>query len=305
MIVRRIVLALLAAVVLLSGCAAPAAQQALPAIENYTRPELLVDTAWLKARLADPTVRLLDLSSKPEVFAAGWIPGAVYVNPRTDITNPDEPVEGVIFSAEQFAALFSRLGIRPSDTVVIYDDSSNLYAARAFWTFKYYQHADVRMLNGGVKRWQADGEALTTEVATYVPVTYTPGAPDPSLVTTWQDVVASLDEPNTVFCDTRSLAEYTGIDARAARGGNIPDSIHVEWKQAVNGDGTFKSAGELLALYTKAGFTPDKDIITYCQTGVRSAHTWFVLTQLLGYPSVRNYDGSWTEYGNNPASVIN
>lgn len=304
MVARRIVLTLLAAIVFLGGCAAPAAQQTPPAIENYTRPELLVDTAWVKARLGDPTVRLLDVSSKPEVFASGWIPGAVYVNPRTDITNPDEPVEGVILSAEQLAALFGRLGVRPSDTVVLYDDSSNLYASRAFWTLKYYQHADVRILNGGTKRWQADGEPLTTEAATYAQTSYTPGAPDLALVTTWQDVVASLDEPNTVYCDARSLAEYTGIDARANRGGHIPDSVHIEWKQAVNADGTFKSAGELLSLYTQAGFTPDKEIITYCQTGVRSAHTWFVLTQLLGYPSVRNYDGSWAEYGNNLESPI-
>jgi thiosulfate/3-mercaptopyruvate sulfurtransferase len=304
--VRRLVFALLAlSIALLSACAAPLTpRQTLDTPEAYARPEVLVDTAWVKANLTNPSVRLIDVSTKPEVFAEGHIPGASYINSRKDLTNPEDPTEGQILTKSALSALFSSHGITADTTLVLYDDSDNLNAARSYWALKYYQHADVRIYNGGSKAWKAAGEAFSTDAASFAPSTYVANNPDPAIRTDWEYVVSKLNDPNAAFCDTRTLGEYIGVDVRADRGGHLPGAVHIEWKQAVNGDGTFKNAAELRQLYTGAGFTPDKEIITYCQTGVRSAHTWFVLVELLGYPSVRNYDGSWIEYGSNPNSPI-
>ncbi|MFP4438456.1 MAG: sulfurtransferase [Chloroflexaceae bacterium] len=270
----------------------------------YARPEVLVDTAWVKARLNDPQVRLIDLSGDIETFEAGHLPGAQYVSIRTDLTNPVDPTRGQILTRAALSKLFSNLGIRNSDTVVLYDDNDNVQAARAYWVLAYYQHPDVRIYNGGRTRWVADGESLTTAQTTVKPSNYAAAAPDPAIRTDWQYVVDQVSRQEALFCDTRSFAEHVGLNRRAERGGHVPGSVHIDWKEAVNGDGTFRSAAELYQLYTEAGFTPDHEIIAYCQTGVRSAHTWFVLHELLGYPNVRNYDGSWEEYGNNPDSPI-
>ncbi len=272
--------------------------------EEYARPEVLVDPAWVAEHLDDANVRLIDLSADTEAYAQGHIHGAVYVNMREDITNPNDPTRGQIMTREAFSELFSRLGIEQDDTLVLYDDKDNVQAARAYWSFKYYQHPDVRILNGGVKKWLADGYELTSEPVAYAPSTYEANEADPAIRTTWEDVVASVDDPSTLFCDTRSILEYHGVNKRAEHGGHIPGAINVDWPAAVNDDGTFRSAEELYTLYTNAGFTPDREIIAYCQTGVRSAHTWFALKELLGYPYVRNYDGSWEEYGNRDDSPI-
>lgn len=295
------------AVLVLSACAAPTTQVAFtdqPLPEDYTKPDVLVDTAWVQAHLDDPSMRLIDLSDAEEVYLAGHLPGAVYVDMREDIVNPADPTRGQIMTRAGMSELFSSLGIEQDDTLVLYDNQDNVQAARAYWSFKYYQHPDVRILNGGTKKWLADGLELTTETVSYPPSSYTANAADPAIRTTWQDVMASVDDPSTLFCDTRSVLEYQGVTVRAERGGHIPGAINVDWPAAVNSDGTFRSAAELYTLYTTAGFTPEHDIITYCQTGVRSAHTWFVLHELLGFPSVRNYDGSWEEYGNHPDSPI-
>jgi thiosulfate/3-mercaptopyruvate sulfurtransferase len=272
--------------------------------EDYANPELLVDPAWVAARLDDANVRLIDLSDSEEVYEAGHIPGAVYVDMREDIVNPDDPTRGQIMTREGMSELFSSLGIEQDDTLVLYDNKDNVQAARAYWSFKYYQHPDVRILNGGTGKWLDDGYELTADAASFPTSTYIANAADPAIRTTWQDVVASVDDTSTLFCDTRSSLEYHGVNRRAEYGGHIPGAVNVDWPAAVNSDGTFRSAAELYTLYTNAGFTPDRDIVTYCQTGVRSAHTWFVLQELLGYPSVRNYDGSWEEYGNRSDSPI-
>lgn len=297
----------LIAVLVLGACAAPTTQiaftdEAVP--EAYAKPETLVDTAWVQEHLDDPNVRLIDLSDSEEVYLEGHLPGAVYVDMREDITNPEDPTRGQIMTREGMSELFSGLGIEQDDTLVLYDNKDNVQAARAYWSFKYYQHPNVHILNGGTKKWLADGYDLTDETVSYPASDYAANAADPAIRTTWDDVVASVDDPSTLFCDTRSLLEYHGVNVRAERGGHVPGAINVDWPAAVNSDGTFRSAAELYTLYTNAGFTPDHDIITYCQTGVRSAHTWFVLHELLGFPSVRNYDGSWEEYGNNQDSPI-
>ena len=301
---------------LLSACAAvpapavqvPAAQAAAEAAAPVAvaNPEALVDTAWVAEHLDDPNVRLLAISGKREDFDAGHLPNAIYVNLGEDLTNPDDPTEGQILTQEALAALFSRLGIENDDTVVVYDNNNNLLAARAYWALKYYQHADVRLYDGGAKHWVAAGNALSTDpVASLAATAYVAGEADPDLRTTGEYVLEHLDDPSTILCDARGPGEYAGTDVRAARGGHIPGAINVDWVQAVDQEtGRFKDAAYLADLYAKAGFSPDKQVITYCQTGVRGAHTWFVLTELLGYPNVRNYDGSWVEWGNDPAKPL-
>lgn len=299
---------LLLVVLVLGACAAPGPQAGTVAdetvAEDYAKPEVLVDTAWVLDHLDDENIRLIDVSGTEEVFTAGHLPGAQFVNWQTDLTNPDDPVRGQILTREALSEVLSRLGVENDDTVVFYDDTSNLFAARAYWVLKYYQHDDVRIYNGGTKKWSADGQQLTTEMASVPPSQYVAGEPDTTLRTDWQYVVDHVGDSSTLFCDVRGPKEYAGTDVRSARGGHVPGAINVEWSNAVNPDGTFRDAVSLAELYRKAGFSPDKEIITYCQTGVRGAHTWFVLHELLNYPNVRNYDGSWEDYGNQEDSPI-
>ena len=265
--------------------------------------DVLVDTEWIEAHAADPSLRVLEVGGNANAFGEGHLPGAVFLSMRS-LSNPDDPIGGQIATAAQVSAALSNVGLGRDQTVVLYDRRNNLQAARAYWVLKYYQHADVRIYNGGTPKWTEDGQMMSTVMVEYEPSDYQAGPPDPEIRTTWQYVVDHTDDPATIFCDTRGPEEHLGRDVRAERGGHIPGSINVEWTAAVNANGTFKSSGELAALYGGAGFTPDKQIITYCQSGVRGAHTWFVLSELLGYPSVRNYDGSWVEYGNNPESPV-
>lgn len=298
-------LMLLFIVAVLSGCAATVAEA--PAADvptGYANPAILVDTNWVAEHSNDPNVRLLDVSNNLEAFESGHLPGAQYVNWQADLTNPDDPVRSQILTGEALSELLSRLGVENDDTIIVYDNTRNLFAARAYWVLKYYQHGDVRVYNGGSKKWTAAGRELVTEVMPVTASQYVAGAPDPAIRTTWEYVVEHVDDPATLFCDARGPKEYTGTDVQSAQGGHIPGAINVEWSTAVNPDGTFREAQALAELYQEAGFTPDKEIITYCQTGVRGAHAWFVLKELLGYPNVRNYDGSWEEYGNKPESPI-
>ena len=273
-------------------------------IDGYAKPELLVDTAWIQEHVDDASVRLIDVTGNAEAYAEGHIPGAVYVNVGSEMTNPDDSTQGQIMTQDALSALLSRVGVTPETTVVLYDSNNNLLAARAFWVLKYYQHADVRLYDGGTKTWTADGQELVTDEVVVTPTEYVAQAPDLAIRTTTEYVLEHLDDENVVMCDTRNGEEFAGTDVRAARGGHVPGAINVDWSASVDDDGTFKSAEELHDLYTKAGFDPSKEIITYCQTGVRGAHTWFVLSQLLGFPNVRNYDGSWAEYGNSPDTPI-
>ncbi len=296
---------------LLAACAVPAtpaavertpagqavAEKATVAAE-IAHPEVLVDTNWVAEHLRQEGIRLVDVSSKPEVYAEGHIPGAVYVNWQTDLVNPDDPVKGQILTAQQLEALLGRLGIDNQTTVVLYDDSNSLFAARAFWVLKYYGHQDVRVLDGGRKKWVAEGRELSQEVPSVTPTTYKAGEPNSAIRATWEQVLASLNQPGKVILDARSPKEYTGQDVRSARGGHIPGAINLEWTSQVNPDGTFKPVAELRKLYEQVGVRPDQQVFTYCQTGVRAAHSWFVLTQLLGFENVADYDGSWEEWGN-------
>lgn len=283
----------------LASCNSDAAEIAEVAFAT----DVLVDTEWIEAHAADPSLRVLEVGGNANAFGEGHLPGAVFLSMRS-LSNPDDPIGGQIATAAQVSVALSNVGLGRDQTVVLYDRRNNLQAARAYWVLKYYQHADVRIYNGGTPKWTEDGQVMSTVIVEYEPSDYQAGPPDPEIRTTWQYVVDHTDDPATIFCDTRGPEEHLGRDVRAERGGHIPGSINVEWTAAVNANGTFKSSEELAALYGEAGFTPDKQIITYCQSGVRGAHTWFVLSELLGYPSVRNYDGSWVEYGNNPESPV-
>jgi thiosulfate/3-mercaptopyruvate sulfurtransferase len=249
-------------------------------------------------------VRLIAAGGDIEDYVAGHIPGAVFVSVGDEMTNPEDSTQGQILTQDALSALLSRLGVTADTTVVFYDSNNNLSSSRAYWVLKYYQHADVRIFNGGTKTWLADGHELVTDEVAVTPTEYVAQDPDLDIRTTTEYVLERLDDENVVMCDTRNAEEFAGTDVRAARGGHIPGAINVEWTYAVNEDGKFKSAQELYDLYTKAGFDPNKQIITYCQTGVRGAHTWFVLRELLGYSDVRNYDGSWVEYGNREDTPI-
>jgi thiosulfate/3-mercaptopyruvate sulfurtransferase len=265
--------------------------------------DALVDTEWLESRLEDASVRIVEVGGNSDGYDEGHVPGSVFLS-MSLLSNPDEPIRNMIATREQASEALSSVGVEQRQTVVLLDRQSNLQAARAFWVLAYYQHPQVHIYNGGVPKWTADGGALSTAGTEIIPTEYQAGPADEALRTTWQYVVDQTENPQTLMCDVRSPDEHLGRDVRAERGGHIPGSVNLEWTVAIEQDGTFKSAQDLSALYTAAGFTPDKQIITYCQSGVRGAHTWFVLSELLGYPNVRNYDGSWAEYGNNPDSPI-
>ncbi len=290
-------------IVLSSIVSASCASDGSDTIELAAASDVLVDTEWIEAHADDPSVRLLEVGGNANAFGEGHLPGASFLS-MGSLSNPDDPIRGQIATEAQVSAALSGVALERDQTVVLYDRRNNLSAARAYWVLKYYRHADVRIYNGGTPKWTEDGGAMSTVMVEYGPSDYQAGPADPEIRTTWQYVVDHTDDPSTLFCDTRGPEEYLGRDVRAERGGHIPGAINVEWTAAVNSDGTFKSSEDLAALYRGAGFTPDKEIITYCQSGVRGAHTWFVLKELLGYPSVRNYDGSWGEYGNNPESPI-
>jgi thiosulfate/3-mercaptopyruvate sulfurtransferase len=259
---------------------------------------VLVGTVWVADHIDDPTLRLVDVSSKLEVYEAGHLPSAVYVGWRMDLTNPEDPVKDQMPTRAQAEALWSRLGIGEGDTVVLYDDRDSLFAARAFWILKTYGHKDVRILDGGRKKWAAEGRLITREKHRRPASQYTADEADTTVRATEDHILARLGNRRTLMLDTRSKEEYVGTDLHAARGGHIPGAVLVEWTEAVNPDGTFKGIADLQALYEAAGVSEGREVVTYCQVGFRAAHTWFVLAHLLGYPHVRVYDGSWEEWGN-------
>ncbi|MCH9662121.1 MAG: hypothetical protein K0U66_00505, partial [Gammaproteobacteria bacterium] len=236
----------------LAACAAvaPAAAPEIP--QAYVNPDILVDTAWVADHLEDTNVHLLDVSANLEAFQEGHLPGAIYVDWRADLTNPDDATQGQILTQDQLSAVMSRVGVDNEDTVVFYDGTSNLFAARAYWALKYYQHDDVRVYNGGLVKWQADGQAVVTETTDLTPTEYIAGAADPAIRTTSEYVLEHLDDPSVVTCDTRGPEEYAGTDVRSERGGHIPGAINLEWRHAVNEDGTFKAAPELGTLFATA-----------------------------------------------------
>ena len=271
-------------------------------MNGYANPEVLVDTDWVAAHLDDPQVRLLESNEDVLLYETGHIPGALKLDWVGDL---NDPVVRDYLDKSHFEALMSRLGIANDTTVVFYGDKNNWWATYALWVFKLFGHEDARILNGGRKKWIDEGRPLTTKVPQYPPTVYRAKERNDAEIRAFRDeVLNSLGK--VALVDVRSPDEYTGKKLHmpeypqegALRGGHIPTAQNIPWGQAANEDGTFKSREQLEQLYGGKGITPDKDVIAYCRIGERSSHTWFVLKYLLGYNNVRNYDGSWTEWGN-------
>ena len=273
----------------------------------YAHPEVLVETAWVAEHLADPKVRIAEVDYDPAAnYELGHVPGSVLFDWRKDI---NDPARRDILGAEAMTALFQRAGVSDGTTVVLYGDFNNWFAAFAFWVFTYYGAKDLKIMNGGRKKWISEDRPLTKDAATPAAGRFRAHAPDEKLRAYLDEVRAALPQVKAGklgLVDVRGPKEFSGEvlappeypTEHAQRGGHIPGAKNIPWAQAVRDDGTFKSREELEAIYHKQGIRPDAPVITYCRIGERSSHTWFVLRYLLGYPDVRNYDGSWTEWGN-------
>jgi thiosulfate/3-mercaptopyruvate sulfurtransferase len=270
---------------------------------DYTHPEVLVTTEWLKQNLKTPNVRIVEVDVDPKLYAAGHIPGAVGFDWTTQL---QDQVSRDIISKANFEKLLSEAGLKNSDTVIIYGDASNWFAAYGFWLFKIYGHKDVRLLNGGRAKWLNEQDSpLTTDVPQFPKSEYRVSTVDESLRAKVADVLSASSKKGPLV-DVRSPDEFTGkiiappgMSETAQRGGHIPGATSIPWNTAVTAENTFKSADELRAIYLdQKRLDPAKPTIAYCRIGERSSHTWFVLKYLLGFKDVRNYDGSWTEYGN-------
>jgi thiosulfate/3-mercaptopyruvate sulfurtransferase len=272
---------------------------------GYARPEVLVSTEWVAAHLDDPQVRIVESNEDVLLYPSGHVPGAVQVDWAADL---NDPVVRDYLHKSKFEALMSRIGVTRETTVVFYGDKNNWWACYAFWVFQLFGHANARVMDGGRLKWQQEGRPMTREVPKPVPTRYTAPERDDARIRVFKEGVLRHMEQGKPMIDVRSPDEFTGKRTHmpeypqegVLRGGHIPGAKNVPWAQAVHPeDGTFKSAAELRGIYEKAqGLRPEQDVIAYCRIGERSSHTWFVLTYLLGYPKVRNYDGSWTEWGN-------
>ncbi|TMC59516.1 MAG: sulfurtransferase [Chloroflexi bacterium] len=273
---------------------------------HYAHPEVLVETDWLAAHLDDPHVRVVEADGTRAFYEQGHIPGAVLWHAYTDLLKPDMRVKDDVEAAED---LFSRSGIAPDSTVVIYGNSLSA-PALAFWYLKYFGHEDVRLLNGYRMKWVAEGGPLTSQAPAPEPTNYRAPTPDASIRALRADVEAAIGRDDAALVDTRRIQEYSGEwfaskpPEGTERSGHVPGARHIYFERALKADGTFKGADELRALYAAEGVTADKDAITYCTLGWRAGHTWLVLKYLLGYPQVRNYDGSWNEWGRLPDTPI-
>ncbi|MCG8458933.1 MAG: sulfurtransferase [Holophagales bacterium] len=275
------------------------------ATRGYVRPETLVTTDWVAEHLEDPGVRLVESNEDPLVYPSGHIPGAVEVDWTRDLNHQ---LRRDYLDREGFEALARRIGITSETTVVFYGDKNNWWACYAYWVFHLFGHTDARILDGGRLKWQNEGRELTREVPEYASTAYEAPPRDDSTIRAFRDQVLAHVEAGRPLVDVRSPEEYSGErlhmpdypNEGALRGGHIPGAHNVPWARAVNPeDGTFKTAAELRAIYEQEkGLSPDDEVVAYCRIGERSSHTWFVLTRLLGYEKVRNYDGSWTEWGN-------
>ncbi|HKI56628.1 MAG TPA: sulfurtransferase [Trueperaceae bacterium] len=275
-------------------------------MSEYAHPEVLVDTAWVEEHGRDEGVRVLEVDEDVLLYEQGHVPGALRLDWHTELQRPD--VRDFV-DAPGFASLMESKGVSNATTVVLYGDKSNWWAAYAFWFLKYNGHADVRLMNGGRQRWASEGRPTTKDVPRVARGSYTVPYRDASIRAFSSDVIRHLlavKDGRGALVDVRSPQEYTGEKLHmpdypqegALRGGHIPGATNVPWAKAVAEDGTFKDAAALRDLYGRLGVTRDKAVVAYCRIAERSSHTWFVLKYLLGYPDVRNYDGSWTEWGN-------
>src|SRR5687768_15625334 len=264
--------------------------------------DVVVGTEWVAQHRADPNVRVVEVDVDTAAYDQGHVPGAIGWNWTTELC--DTLVRDIVPKAK-LEKLLGASGITPDTEIVLYGDNNNWFAAWAFWQLKVYGHRDVRIMDGGRKKWLAEGRDLETARPPVNSTTYKAKDADVSIRAFLPEVQRALGRPDTVMVDVRSPQEFTGeilappgLPETCQRGGHIPGAKSIPWGKACNEDGTFKSPDDLRALYGGAGVTPDRPVIAYCRIGERSSHTWFVLKHLLGYPDVKNYDGSWTEWGN-------
>jgi thiosulfate/3-mercaptopyruvate sulfurtransferase len=275
---------------------------------GYAHPEVLVSTAWVAEHLDYPGVRVVEVDVDTTSYDQGHIAGAIAWNWTTQLC--DTVVRDIVPKGK-LEELLGASGIDNGTTLVLYGDNNNWFAAWAFWQLKVYGHEDIRIMNGGRKKWLAENREVTTEVPPVQPRSYVATAPDVSLRAFLPQVQSVLGRSDIAMVDVRSPQEFTGeilappgLPETCQRGGHIPGAKNIPWGKACNEDGTFKSATELADLYSSAGVTPDKPVITYCRIGERSSHSWFALKYLLGYQDVKNYDGSWTEWGNMVGAAV-
>ncbi|MBI5288274.1 MAG: sulfurtransferase [Chloroflexi bacterium] len=259
-----------------------------------------VGPEWMQEHLGDSNVRVIEASIAKESYDDAHIPGAQWCDHFAHLLRSGDDSAGDVLTPAQYAALMSRYGITPETIVVWYGDRHNSYAIRGFWTMDFYRHpGPFHVLEGGRERWLAEGRPVTRDVVRPPPARYPePASPSEANRATWQQVRDAIGAGDRVILDVRAEDEYDGTNVRAKHGGHIPSAVHIEWTDATAGDNVLKPTEELRALYASQGVTPDKEVLAHCQLGVRAVHTWFVLKHVLGYPNVRNYDGSWAEWGN-------
>jgi thiosulfate/3-mercaptopyruvate sulfurtransferase len=270
---------------------------------DYAHPELLVSTAWVAEHQSDPKVRLIEVDVDTTAYDQGHIAGAVGWNWQTQL---QDNVRRDLIERSAVEKLLGQAGVSNDTTIILYGDNNNWFAAYALWQLKYYGHKDVRLMNGGRKKWIEEKRPLGTEPANVAPATYRAAGPDESIRARKEEIFSIIDSKSRgQLVDVRSADEFTGkiiappgMNETAQRAGHIPGAANIPWAQAANEDGTFKSYDQLKQLYQTKGVNGSDEVIAYCRIGERSSHTWFVLKYLLGYSNVKNYDGSWTEWGN-------
>ena len=272
--------------------------------KGYANPDVLVSTEWVAAHLNDDNIRLLESNEDVLLYDTGHIPGAQKIDWQEDLN--DAVVRDYV-GQQQFQSLMERLGISNDTTIVFYGDKSNWWATYAFWVFQLFGHTNAKVMDGGRQKWADEGRELTTDASSYPAASYSAPARNDAAIRAMRDEVLSHQQAGLPLVDVRSPAEYSGELLHMAdypqegslRGGHIAGARNVPWARAANDDGTFKNADDLRAIYEEEqGLSSGDNIVAYCRIGERSSHTWFVLTYLLGYDTVRNYDGSWTEWGN-------
>jgi len=272
---------------------------------GYVRPEVLVSTDWVASHLQHPSIRIIESNEDPLLYPSGHIPGAVEVDWTRDL---NDPLRRDYLGREGFEVLMRRIGVTKDTTVVFYGDRNNWWATYAYWVFQLFGHAKAKIMDGGRIKWEKEGRPLVKDVPSYSATEYKAPERDDTRIRAFRDQVLEHLKAKKPMVDVRSPDEYTGKKLHmpeypnegALRGGHIPGAASVPWAKAINpDDGTFKTGSELRSLYENdARIKPGDDVIVYCRIGERSSHTWFVLTNLLGFDKVRNYDGSWTEWGN-------
>lgn len=269
---------------------------------DYVNPDVLVDTAWLENSLNDDGIAIVEVDEDSSAYEKNHIPNAVSINWETELH--DVPRREFV-SSEQLAKLLGDKGISSNQSIVLYGGNNNWFATYAYWLFKYRGVENVKLLNGGRKKWELESRLLTQDVPVRSAQAFTIGSERPELRVFREEVIQRVNEGSKAWVDVRSPEEFRGEllapphlpQEQAQVPGHIPGASNIPWSKAANDDGTFKSADELISLYAAEGITGDKDVVAYCRIGERSSHSWFVLSELLGFTNIRNYDGSWTEYG--------